>query len=90
MMKRQSVSTKLRGATCQKTAIFKFHEPVTGSAELCLVGLYHPLSLPIARAASLIALMMEAVLTSETSVNSYQYTQRCNPEDSHRHPFLII
>jgi hypothetical protein len=27
--------------------------------------------------------MMEAVQTSETSVNSYQSTRRYNPEDSH-------
>jgi hypothetical protein len=32
---------------------------------------------------SFFALMMEAVQTSETSVNSYQSTRRCNPEDSH-------
>jgi hypothetical protein len=31
----------------------------------------------------LIALMMEAVQTAETSVNSYQSTRRYNPEDSH-------
>jgi hypothetical protein len=31
------------------------------------------------------ALMMEAVQTSETSVNSHQSTQRYNPEDSHLH-----
>jgi hypothetical protein len=30
-----------------------------------------------------IALMMEAVQTSETLVNSYQSTRRYNPEDSH-------
>jgi hypothetical protein len=35
------------------------------------------------RVASLIALMMEAVQTSETSVKSYQSTGRYNPEDSH-------
>jgi hypothetical protein len=29
--------------------------------------------------------MMEAASTSETSVNFYQTTQRCNPEDSHLH-----
>jgi hypothetical protein len=29
------------------------------------------------------AMMMEAVQTSETLVNSYQYTLRYNPEDSH-------
>jgi hypothetical protein len=29
-------------------------------------------------------LMMEAVTTSETSVNFYQTTRRNNPEDSHR------
>jgi hypothetical protein len=33
----------------------------------------------------LIALMMEAVRTSETSVNSYQSTWRYNPEDRHLH-----
>jgi hypothetical protein len=32
-----------------------------------------------------IALMMEAVSTSETSVNFYQTTQRNIPEDSHLH-----
>jgi hypothetical protein len=32
---------------------------------------------------SLIALMMEAASTSETSVNFYQTTQRNNPDDSH-------
>jgi hypothetical protein len=31
----------------------------------------------------LIALIMEAASTSETSVNFYQTTQRNNPEDSH-------
>jgi hypothetical protein len=30
-----------------------------------------------------IALMMEAVQTTETSVNSYQSTRRYNPEDGH-------
>jgi hypothetical protein len=28
---------------------------------------------------------MEAVQTTETSVNSHQSTDRCNPEDSHLH-----
>jgi hypothetical protein len=31
----------------------------------------------------LIALMMEAASTSETSANLYQTTRRNNPEDSH-------
>jgi hypothetical protein len=31
----------------------------------------------------MIALMMEAARTSETSVNFYQTTRRYNPEDSH-------
>jgi hypothetical protein len=31
----------------------------------------------------LIALMMEAAMTSETLVNFYQITRRNNPEDSH-------
>jgi hypothetical protein len=30
----------------------------------------------------IIALMMEAANTSETSLNFYQTTRRCNPEDS--------
>jgi hypothetical protein len=34
-------------------------------------------------AASIIALMMEAASTFETSVNFYQTTRRNNPEDSH-------
>jgi hypothetical protein len=33
----------------------------------------------------LIALMMEAASTSETSVNFYQTARRNNPEDSHLH-----
>jgi hypothetical protein len=32
---------------------------------------------------SLIALMMEAAMSSETLVNFYQTTRRYNPEDSH-------
>jgi hypothetical protein len=39
----------------------------------------------IAHPSLLIALMMEAVQSSETLVNSYQPTQLCNPEDSHLH-----
>jgi hypothetical protein len=35
--------------------------------------------------APIIALMMEAASTSETSVNFYQTTRRNNPEDSHLH-----
>jgi hypothetical protein len=33
----------------------------------------------------MIALMMEATSTSETSVNFYQTAPRNNPEDSHLH-----
>jgi hypothetical protein len=33
----------------------------------------------------MIALMMEAAKTSETSVNFYQTRRRYNPEDSHLH-----
>jgi hypothetical protein len=35
------------------------------------------------------ALMMEAVRTSETLVNSYQSTRGYNPEDSHHHIFIL-
>jgi hypothetical protein len=35
--------------------------------------------------ASIIALMMDAASTTETSVNFYQTTRRNNPEDSHLH-----
>jgi hypothetical protein len=41
------------------------------------------ISTVLPRAVSLIALMMEAVRTSETLVNSQQSTRRYNPEDSH-------
>jgi hypothetical protein len=34
---------------------------------------------------TIIALMMEAVQTSETSVNSYQSARRYDPEDGHLH-----
>jgi hypothetical protein len=34
---------------------------------------------------AMIALMMEAASTSETSVNFHQTTRRNNPEDSHIH-----
>jgi stress response protein YsnF len=37
------------------------------------------------RNASVIDLMVEAVQTSETSVNLYQSAWHCNPEDSHLH-----
>jgi hypothetical protein len=33
----------------------------------------------------MIALKMEAVRTSETLVNLYQFTRRYNPEDGHLH-----
>jgi hypothetical protein len=33
--------------------------------------------------AMIIALLMEAARSSETLVNFYQATRRCNPEDSH-------
>jgi hypothetical protein len=32
-----------------------------------------------------VALMMEAATTSETSIGFYQTTRRYNPEDSHLH-----
>jgi hypothetical protein len=38
-------------------------------------------------ASLLIVLMMEAVRTSETLVNSYRFIQSYNPEDSH---FVIL
>jgi hypothetical protein len=42
-------------------------------------------------AASIIrAMMTEAASTSETSVNSYQKSQRNNPEDSHLHITLCL
>jgi hypothetical protein len=37
----------------------------------------------LALIAELIALMMEAASTSETSLNFYQTTRRYNPKDSH-------
>jgi hypothetical protein len=40
------------------------------------------------RTASIIRVVMEAVRTSETSVNSNETTQRCIPEDSIFHLFL--
>jgi hypothetical protein len=36
----------------------------------------------------LIALMMQAVSTSETCVNFYQTTRRNIPEDSHPHAYI--
>jgi hypothetical protein len=41
-------------------------------------------------AALLTTLMMEAVQTSETLVNSNQSTRRYNPEDSHLHLLLPL
>jgi hypothetical protein len=35
-------------------------------------------------------LMMEAASTSETSVNFYQTTRRCNPEDTHLQNILLV
>jgi hypothetical protein len=55
----------------------------TGSAQLCLADLLSFISADFPRATSLIALMMEALQTSETLVNSHQSTRRNIPEDSH-------
>jgi hypothetical protein len=41
-------------------------------------------------AASIIALMMEAASTSETSRNFYQITWHYNPEDSHLHKVFEV
>jgi hypothetical protein len=49
------------------------------------VDLYKITSISEVCTASIIALMMEAASTSETSVNLYQSTRRYNPEDSHIH-----
>jgi hypothetical protein len=38
----------------------------------------------------MIALMMEAASTSETSVNFYQITRRNNPQDSHLNDLTLI
>jgi hypothetical protein len=38
----------------------------------------------------MIALMMEAVQTSETLINSYQSTRQYNPEDSHLQSLIMI
>jgi hypothetical protein len=45
--------------------------------------LHHTLKKKVNTSASIIALMMEAVNTSETSVYFYQTIRRNNPEDSH-------
>jgi hypothetical protein len=37
----------------------------------------------------IIVLKMEAVQTSETSVNSHQSTRCCNPEDGHQQKFCL-
>jgi hypothetical protein len=47
---------------------------------LCCLGKVHR---RFRRACCLIALMMEAASTSETSVNLYQTTRRNNPEERH-------
>jgi hypothetical protein len=46
---------------------------------------WHESTASIIRTISDIALMMEAVATSKTSVNSYQSAWRYNPEDGHLH-----
>jgi hypothetical protein len=48
-----------------------------------LIEIYQRYRRSCAARCLLIALMMEAVGTSETSVNFYQITRRNNPEDSH-------
>jgi hypothetical protein len=48
---------------------------------LLLLNIYADLS-PLKKG-PFITLMMEAARTSETLVNFYQTTRRCNPEDSH-------
>jgi nucleoside diphosphate kinase len=57
---------------------------------LKMAGLLHHVVVEVYRrfrysCCSLIALMMEAVRTSETSVNFYQTTRCNNAEDSHLH-----
>jgi hypothetical protein len=58
---------------------------------LCCSAVWTGISLPMFQRSLLlpssttIALMMEAVQTSETSVNLYQSTRRYNPEDGHLH-----
>jgi hypothetical protein len=47
------------------------------------VCVYHRFGGPYASKIRAIALMMEAVKTSETSVNFYQSARCYNPEDSH-------
>jgi hypothetical protein len=38
----------------------------------------------------IIALMMEAAITSETSVHFYRITGRYNPDDSHVHQSVFL
>jgi hypothetical protein len=67
-----------------RTVVFRVVATMFQSARprLCLDWLV-PLHLRLLTRGWLIALMMEAVQTSETSVNSYRSTRRYNPEDSH-------
>jgi hypothetical protein len=48
-------------------------------------ALQSSVSLPTFERTELTALMMEAVQTSETSVNSHHIARRYNPEDGHLH-----
>jgi hypothetical protein len=53
------------------------------TAPCSLVDVYWRFRGPCCLHPRAITLMMEAARTSDTSVNFYQTTRRCNPEDSH-------
>jgi hypothetical protein len=61
-----SISTRLHGATSQKTAIFVVRFEVLTAASMKMAVFW------------VVALMMEAARTTETSVKSYQSTRRNN------------
>jgi hypothetical protein len=62
----------------------------TGQARICFIGLAPLYLYHFPCAASLVAMMMEAVQASGISVSLYQSTQQYNPEDSHLHVRKMI
>jgi hypothetical protein len=52
---------------------------------MAVFWILHRVVVPASIIRAMIALMMKATSTSETSVNFYQTTRRNNPGDSHLH-----
>jgi hypothetical protein len=77
-------STKLIVAHLIKTFPVGFQVLTAASMKMALIWIVAPCSLvKFTDVSEVLTLMMEAEITSETSVNFYQITRRNDPKDSH-------